>query len=44
MFTKKIGNQQKVSDASINTDPGTSASAIDVKQSLQSAGKNLLFL
>ncbi|XP_073921294.1 tax1-binding protein 1 isoform X2 [Castor canadensis] len=39
MFTKKIGNQQKVSDASINTDPGTSASAIDVKQSLQSAAE-----
>ncbi|XP_008564755.1 PREDICTED: tax1-binding protein 1 [Galeopterus variegatus] len=31
VFTKKIGNQQKVNDASINTDPATSASTIDVK-------------
>uniref|UniRef100_A0A8C0JSZ5 Tax1 binding protein 1 n=1 Tax=Canis lupus dingo TaxID=286419 RepID=A0A8C0JSZ5_CANLU len=28
---KKIGNQQKVNDASINTDPATIASTIDVK-------------
>uniref|UniRef100_G1T3Y6 Tax1 binding protein 1 n=1 Tax=Oryctolagus cuniculus TaxID=9986 RepID=G1T3Y6_RABIT len=31
VFTKKIGNQQKVNDASINTEPATSASAIDMK-------------
>lgn len=29
--TKKIGNQQKVNDVSINTDPATSASTVDVK-------------
>uniref|UniRef100_A0A673V8V3 Tax1 binding protein 1 n=1 Tax=Suricata suricatta TaxID=37032 RepID=A0A673V8V3_SURSU len=28
---KKIGNQQKVNDASINTDPATTVSAIDIK-------------
>ncbi|NP_001342524.1 tax1-binding protein 1 homolog isoform 2 [Mus musculus] len=33
VFTKKMGSQQKVNDASINTDPAasTSASAVDVK-------------
>ncbi|XP_052494414.1 tax1-binding protein 1 [Budorcas taxicolor] len=31
VFTKKIGNQQKVNDASINTDPATTASTLDVK-------------
>uniref|UniRef100_A0A8C6GSS8 Tax1 (human T cell leukemia virus type I) binding protein 1 n=1 Tax=Mus spicilegus TaxID=10103 RepID=A0A8C6GSS8_MUSSI len=33
VFTKKMGSQQKVNDASINTDPAasTSASAMDVK-------------
>uniref|UniRef100_A0A8C9C4T2 Tax1 binding protein 1 n=1 Tax=Phocoena sinus TaxID=42100 RepID=A0A8C9C4T2_PHOSS len=31
VFTKKIGSQQKVNDASINTDPATTASALDVK-------------
>ncbi|XP_030883719.1 tax1-binding protein 1 isoform X2 [Leptonychotes weddellii] len=31
VLTKKIGNQQKVNDASINTDPATTASTIDVK-------------
>ncbi|KAM6202162.1 tax1-binding protein 1 [Rhynchocyon petersi] len=30
-FTKKIGNQQKVNDASINTDPATAASPTDVR-------------
>ncbi|XP_055974588.1 tax1-binding protein 1 [Sorex fumeus] len=30
-FTKKTGNQQKVHDASINTDPATASSAVDVK-------------
>ncbi|XP_042776803.1 tax1-binding protein 1 isoform X3 [Panthera leo] len=33
VLTKKIGNQQKVNDASINTDPATTASNIDVKPS-----------
>ncbi|XP_062955621.1 tax1-binding protein 1 isoform X1 [Cynocephalus volans] len=37
VFTKKIGNQQKVNDASINTDPATSASTIDVKPSSSAA-------
>uniref|UniRef100_A0A8C0D9L6 Tax1 binding protein 1 n=1 Tax=Balaenoptera musculus TaxID=9771 RepID=A0A8C0D9L6_BALMU len=31
VFTKKIGSQQKVNDASINTDPATTASTLDVK-------------
>ncbi|XP_024418637.2 tax1-binding protein 1 isoform X2 [Desmodus rotundus] len=31
IFTKKIGNQQKVNDASINTDPATTASPSGVK-------------
>uniref|UniRef100_A0A452QJV0 UBZ1-type domain-containing protein n=1 Tax=Ursus americanus TaxID=9643 RepID=A0A452QJV0_URSAM len=31
VLTKKTGNQQKVNDASINTDPATAASTIDVK-------------
>ncbi|XP_047552072.1 tax1-binding protein 1 isoform X2 [Lutra lutra] len=31
VLTKKIGSQQKVNDASINTDPATTASPIDVK-------------
>ncbi|XP_025785489.1 tax1-binding protein 1 isoform X6 [Puma concolor] len=33
VLTKKIGNQQKVNDASINTDPATTASNVDVKPS-----------
>ncbi|XP_069318499.1 tax1-binding protein 1 isoform X4 [Eulemur rufifrons] len=37
VFTKKIANQQKVNDASINTDPATSASAMDVKPSPSTA-------
>ncbi|XP_045420759.1 tax1-binding protein 1 isoform X2 [Lemur catta] len=37
VFTKKIGNQQKVNDASVNTDPATSASAMDVKPSPSTA-------
>uniref|UniRef100_A0A8C5YZ86 Tax1 binding protein 1 n=1 Tax=Marmota marmota marmota TaxID=9994 RepID=A0A8C5YZ86_MARMA len=37
VFTKKVGNQQKVNDASINTDPATSVSAVDVKLPLSSA-------
>ncbi|KAM5271208.1 tax1-binding protein 1 isoform 5-T5 [Ctenodactylus gundi] len=35
--TKKVGNQQKVNDASINTDPATAASTVDVKPPLPSA-------
>ncbi|XP_007466149.1 PREDICTED: tax1-binding protein 1 homolog isoform X1 [Lipotes vexillifer] len=31
VFTKKIGSQQKVNDVSINTDPATAASTLDVK-------------
>uniref|UniRef100_A0A5K1UGM7 Tax1 binding protein 1 n=1 Tax=Equus caballus TaxID=9796 RepID=A0A5K1UGM7_HORSE len=31
VFTKKIGNQQKVNDASINTDPAAAASTVDVR-------------
>uniref|UniRef100_A0A8C3W8Q4 Tax1 binding protein 1 n=1 Tax=Catagonus wagneri TaxID=51154 RepID=A0A8C3W8Q4_9CETA len=31
VFTKKVGIQQKVIDASINTDPATAASTLDVK-------------
>ncbi|XP_037692889.1 tax1-binding protein 1 [Choloepus didactylus] len=31
VVTKKIGNQQKVNDASINTDPASTTSTIDVK-------------
>uniref|UniRef100_A0A4W2D6R9 Tax1 binding protein 1 n=1 Tax=Bos indicus x Bos taurus TaxID=30522 RepID=A0A4W2D6R9_BOBOX len=31
VFTKKIGSQQKVNDASINTDPAATASTVDVK-------------
>uniref|UniRef100_A0A4X1TM71 Tax1 binding protein 1 n=1 Tax=Sus scrofa TaxID=9823 RepID=A0A4X1TM71_PIG len=31
VFTKKVGSQQKVIDASINTDPATAASTLDVK-------------
>uniref|UniRef100_A0A9L0ILS7 Tax1 binding protein 1 n=1 Tax=Equus asinus TaxID=9793 RepID=A0A9L0ILS7_EQUAS len=31
VFTKKIGNQQKVNDASINTDPAATASTVDVR-------------
>ncbi|XP_004604111.2 tax1-binding protein 1 [Sorex araneus] len=30
-FTKKTGNQQRVHDASINTDPATAPSTVDVK-------------
>ncbi|XP_023368254.1 tax1-binding protein 1 isoform X2 [Otolemur garnettii] len=33
VFTKKIGTQQKVNDASVNTDPATSASVTDRKPS-----------
>lgn len=31
VFTKKIGSQQKVNDASINTDPATTTSTVGVK-------------
>ncbi|XP_036753375.2 tax1-binding protein 1 isoform X2 [Manis pentadactyla] len=31
VFTKKIGNQQKVNDTAVNTDPATTISAVDVK-------------
>uniref|UniRef100_F7DVF3 Tax1 binding protein 1 n=1 Tax=Callithrix jacchus TaxID=9483 RepID=F7DVF3_CALJA len=37
VFTKKMGSQQKVNDASVNTDPATSASTVDVKPSSPSA-------
>ncbi|XP_059113842.1 tax1-binding protein 1 isoform X2 [Peromyscus eremicus] len=37
VFTKRIGNQQKVNDASINTDPAASASAMDVRPAVSSA-------
>ncbi|XP_055202896.1 tax1-binding protein 1 isoform X25 [Gorilla gorilla gorilla] len=37
VFTKKTGNQQKVNDASVNTDPATSASTVDVKPSPSAA-------
>lgn len=37
VFIKKIGNQQKVNDASMNTDPATTASAISVKPLLSAA-------
>ncbi|XP_063669849.1 tax1-binding protein 1 isoform X8 [Pan troglodytes] len=37
VFTKKTGNQQKVNDASVNTDPATSASIVDVKPSPSAA-------
>ncbi|XP_036037560.1 tax1-binding protein 1 [Onychomys torridus] len=37
VFTKRIGNQQKVNDASINTDPAVSASAMDVRPAVSSA-------
>uniref|UniRef100_A0A2K6SMR3 Tax1 binding protein 1 n=1 Tax=Saimiri boliviensis boliviensis TaxID=39432 RepID=A0A2K6SMR3_SAIBB len=37
VFTKKTGSQQKVNDASVNTDPATSASTVDVKPSSPSA-------
>nr|XP_020145479.1 tax1-binding protein 1 isoform X3 [Microcebus murinus] len=39
IFTKKIVHQQKVNDASINTDPATSASAMDVKLSPSSTAE-----
>ncbi|XP_059963753.1 tax1-binding protein 1 [Mesoplodon densirostris] len=31
VFTKKLGSQQRVNDASVNTDPATAASTLDVK-------------
>ncbi|XP_072820871.1 tax1-binding protein 1 isoform X3 [Vicugna pacos] len=37
VLTKKIGSQQKVNDASINTDPATAASTVDVKPSASAA-------
>lgn len=40
VFPKKTGNQQKVNDASINTDPATTASAADVKPPLSAAEKD----
>ncbi|ERE65998.1 putative tax1-binding protein 1 isoform 3 [Cricetulus griseus] len=40
VFTKRNGSQQKVNDASINTDPATSASAMDVKPAVSSAEIN----
>lgn len=40
VFPKKIGNQQKVNDASINTDPATTASAAGIKPPLSAAEKD----
>lgn len=40
VFPKKTGNQQKVNDASINTDPATTASAAGVKPPLSAAEKD----
>lgn len=40
VFPKKTGNQQKVNDASINTDPATPASAAGVKPPLSTAEKD----
>ncbi|XP_075414352.1 tax1-binding protein 1 isoform X2 [Tenrec ecaudatus] len=37
VFTKKVGNQQKVNDVSINTDLTTAASTVDVKPLLSAA-------
>nr|XP_044991927.1 tax1-binding protein 1 isoform X2 [Jaculus jaculus] len=37
VLTKKTGNPQKVNDVSINTDPSSSASAIDIKSPQTSA-------
>ncbi|XP_032728487.1 tax1-binding protein 1 isoform X7 [Lontra canadensis] len=39
VLTKKIGSQQKVNDASINTDPATTASPIDVKPPLSAVAE-----
>ncbi|XP_038174403.1 tax1-binding protein 1 isoform X2 [Arvicola amphibius] len=36
-FTKRIGNQQRVNDASVTTDLAASASAVDVKPAVSSA-------
>ncbi|XP_058534340.1 tax1-binding protein 1 isoform X5 [Ochotona princeps] len=33
-FTKKMGNQQKVNDASINTEPATAAATVDINPAL----------
>lgn len=40
VFTKKTGNQQKVNDASINTDPAAAASATGVKLPPSAAEKD----
>lgn len=37
VFTKRIGNQQKVNDASINTEPAVCASAMETKAPVSSA-------
>ncbi|XP_051007455.1 tax1-binding protein 1 [Acomys russatus] len=37
VFTKRIGNQQKVNDASMNTDLVASPSAVDIKPAVSSA-------
>ncbi|XP_017447956.1 tax1-binding protein 1 homolog isoform X6 [Rattus norvegicus] len=39
VFTKRMGSQQKVNDASINTDPAASASAVDVKPAASCAAE-----
>ncbi|XP_040593869.1 tax1-binding protein 1 isoform X2 [Mesocricetus auratus] len=41
VFTKRIGNQQKVNDVSINTEPATSASAMDGKPAVSSPETNV---
>ncbi|XP_063095989.1 tax1-binding protein 1 isoform X3 [Cavia porcellus] len=39
VFTKKVGNQQKVNDASINTDSSASTSALEIKPPIPSAAE-----
>ncbi|CAO2603873.1 Tax1-binding protein 1 homolog [Lemmus lemmus] len=41
VFTKRIGNQQRVNDASVTTDLAASASAVDVKLAVSSAETDL---
>ncbi|KAL1768193.1 tax1-binding protein 1 isoform X1 [Sigmodon hispidus] len=37
VYTKRVGNQQKVNDVSINTEPAASASAVDIRPAASSA-------
>ncbi|XP_013366068.1 PREDICTED: tax1-binding protein 1 isoform X2 [Chinchilla lanigera] len=39
VFTKKVGNQQKVNDASMNTDSSASASSVEIKSPILSAAE-----